>query len=42
MIQKMCEEIVKIVNGYFFKGVSGMTGGFFRQCKVQKKANFME
>ena len=40
--QKMCEDIVKIVNGHFFKGVGGVIGGFFKQRKVQKKANSME
>ena len=40
--QKMCEDIVKIVNGHFFSGVSGVIGGFFKQRKVQKKANSME
>ena len=40
--QKMCEDIVQIVNGHFFKGVGGVIGGFFKQRKVQKKANSME
>ena len=40
--QDMCENIVKIVNGHFFKGLGGVIGGFFRQRKVQKKANSME
>ena len=40
--QKMCRDIVTIVNGHFFKGVGGVIGGFFRQRKVQKKANSME
>ena len=40
--QKMCEDIVQIVNGHFFKGVGGVIGGFFKQRKVQKKANRME
>ena len=40
--QKMCQDIVKIVNGHFFKGVGGVIGGFFKQRKVQKKANSME
>ena len=40
--QGMCEDIVKIVNGHFFKGVGGVIGGFFKQRKVQKKANSME
>ena len=40
--QKMCEDIVKIVNGHFFKGVSGVISGFFQQRKVRKKANRME
>ena len=40
--QEMCEDIVKIVNGHFFKGVGGLIGGFFKQQKVQKKANSME
>ena len=40
--QAMCEDIVKIVNGHFFSGLGGVIGGFFRQRKVQKKANSME
>ena len=39
--QEMCESIVTIVNGHaiaFFKGLGGLSGGFFRQRKVQKKA----
>ena len=40
--QEMCEDIVKIVNGHFFKGVGGLVGGFLKQRKVQKKANSME
>ena len=40
--QKMCQDIVKTVNGHFFKGVGGVIGGFFKQRKVQKKANSME
>ncbi len=40
--QEMCHSILKIVNGHFFKGVGGVIGGFFRQRKVQKKANSME
>ena len=40
--QEMCEKIVEIVNGHFFKGLGGVIGGFFRQQKVQKKANSME
>ena len=40
--QKMCRDIVTIVNGHFFKGVGGVIGGFFKQRKVQKKANRME
>lgn len=40
--QQMCEKIVEIVNGHFFRGVGGVIGGFFRQLKVSKKANRME
>ena len=40
--QKMCRDIVKIVNGHFFKGVGGVISGFFKQRKVRKKANSME
>lgn len=40
--QEMCKQIVKIVNGHFFKGLAGVIGGFFRQRKVLKKANGME
>ncbi len=40
--QAMCENIVKIVNGHFFSGLGGVIGGFFKQRKVQKKANSME
>lgn len=27
--QDMCESILKIVNGHFFKGVGGVISGFF-------------
>ena len=40
--QAMCESIVDIVNGHFFKGVGGVVGGFFKQQKVKKKADSME
>ena len=40
--QKMCRDIVTIVNGHFFRGVGGVISGFFKQRKVQKKANRME
>ena len=40
--QAMCESILKIVNGHFFSGLGGVIGGFFKQRKVQKKANSME
>ena len=40
--QTMCESILKIVNGHFFGGLGGVIGGFFKQRKVQKKANSME
>ncbi len=40
--QEMCEDILKICNGHFFSGVGGVIGGFFKQRKVQKKANSME
>lgn len=40
--QEMCEGIMTIVNGHgiaFFKGLSKIIGGFFKQQKVMKKAN---
>ena len=40
--QEMCHSILTICNGHFFKGAGGVIGGFFRQRKVQKKANSME
>ena len=40
--QKMCEDIVKIVNGHFFRGVGGVISGFFKQRRVRKKASRME
>ena len=40
--QDMCENILKICNGHFFSGAGGVIGGFFKQRKVQKKANAME
>ena len=40
--QTMCESILTIVNGHFFKGLGGVISGFFKQRKVQKKANSME
>ena len=40
--QAMCESIVTIVNGHFFKGIGGVISGFFKQRKVQKKANALE
>ena len=36
----MCEDIVKIVNGHFFKSVGGVIGGFFKQRKVQMTLAF--
>ncbi len=42
--QDMCEGILMIVNGHaiaFFKGLGKIIGGFFRQRKIQKKANSM-
>ncbi len=40
--QAMCEKIVYLVNGHFFGGLGGIISGFFKQRKVQKKANSME
>ena len=40
--QAMCESILKICNGHFFSGAGGVISGFFKQRKVQKKANSME
>ncbi len=37
--QEMVDGIVKIVNGYFFRGVRQVIGGLFRQRKVMKKTN---
>jgi len=42
--QEMCEGILTIVNGHaiaFFKGLGKIIGGFFKQRKIQKKANGM-
>ena len=40
--QEMVDGIMKLVNGHFFGGLGQIIGGFFRQRKVQKKANKME
>ena len=35
--RQMVESIVMIANGHFFKGLSGVIGGFFRNQSANKK-----
>ena len=40
--QNMVDGIMTLVNGHFFGGLGKIIGGFFKQGKVQKKANSMK
>jgi beta-glucosidase len=35
--REMAESIVTVANGHFFRGVSGLIGGFFRNRKANKQ-----